>query len=106
MLFIDGVQLLAGRRPTSRGLFSGSLRSSVVARPLLFELWINFAVELRSQEEQDDFRDDRGGQHPRVPGQGGKATGVATATGKTEKPQSARRPGGTPKSENRKLEKL
>jgi hypothetical protein len=62
-------------------------------------------MEFCSQEEEDDFQDGRAGQHPWVPGQGGKATGAATATGRTEKPQSARRPGGTPNSENRKLEK-
>lgn len=39
-----------------------------------------------SQEEKDDLRDSRAGQHPQVPGQEGKkATDAATATGRTEK---------------------
>jgi hypothetical protein len=60
-----------------------------------------------SQEEKDDLRDSRAGQHPQVPGQEGKKqqTQQRQQAGQ-KKPQSARRPGGTPNSEKRKLEKF
>ncbi len=59
-----------------------------------------------SQEEEDDLRDGRAGQHPLAPGQEGKSNRRGNGNRQDrKKPQSARRPGGTPNSENRKLEK-
>ncbi len=60
-----------------------------------------------SQEEEDDLRGGRAGQHPRVPGQEGKSNRRGNSNRQDRKnPQSARRPGGTPNSENRNLEKF